>query len=270
MCEWISAVNAVSATPISSYLTVSLTSHLNPLSQEVAPPYHSLSRLSLLAVDAQLISRYISHFLSLNSTMMFILHVALTIIILSLCSPSLERLLEPVMSVVSTALSRPYLSSHTLTLSLLTLNSFLSTFLSGSSLTPDLWQGKITLDNGEFVSMDTNTTGGQSDTGRLIYKTLLPWLPDMIQTVQGLLLRGRVADQLSLTDLTLLTSSLSSLHTFSSLYGFSWSADITPTHLMSSALCTLHSVLSSNDLQANCKHVFSTKCVITFILVPTV
>ena len=54
---------------------------------------------------------------------------------------SLETLLEPLTTVVSSASYRPYLSSHTLTFSLLTLNSFLSTFLSGSILSPDLWQG---------------------------------------------------------------------------------------------------------------------------------
>ena len=97
------------------------------------------------------------------------------------------------------------------------------------------------------VVMVMNLVGSQSDTGRLLYKALLPWLPDVIQTTQGLLLRGSLDGQLSLSHLTLLTSSLSSLHSFSSLYGFSWSADISPTHLMRSALSTLHLVLSSAD-----------------------
>ena len=59
----------------------------------------------------------------------------------SLSSPSLEKLLQPVISVLLSACSRPYLSPHTLILSLSTLNSLLSIFLSGSSLTSDFWQG---------------------------------------------------------------------------------------------------------------------------------
>jgi hypothetical protein len=200
MCDWVTAVSAVCEEPISSFLASSLVSLLDPEGRGVGPGHSSLSLLSLLAVDAQLISR-----------------------------SSLEELLEPVTTVVSSASSRPYLSPHTLTLSLLTLNSFLTTFLSGSILSPDLWQG------------------GQSDTGRLVYDTLLPWLPDMVGTVEGLLLRGTLGEGLSLPHLTVLTSSLSSLHTFTSLYGFSWSGDISPAHMMSTALRNLHSALSSND-----------------------
>ena len=118
------------------------------------------------------------------------------------------------------------------------------------------------------------TAGGQSDTGRLVYDTLLPWLPDMAGTVEGLLLRGTVGEGLSLPHLTLLTSSLSSLHTFTSLYGFSWSGDISPAHMMSTALRNLHSALSSNDqARKNATHFWQTKravrhfsCVLRFVL----
>ena len=161
------------------------------------------------------------------------------------------------MSVLSSASSRPYLSPHTLSLSLLTLNSFLTTFLSGSSLFPHTLQGYVTLTSQTILLPWLHTADSQCTTGRLIYRTLLPWLREVVGTVQRLLLRGRVGERLSLPDLTLLTSSLSSLHTFSSLYGFSWLGDISPAHLMTSALSTLTSALSSDDKQANTLSYFS-------------
>lgn len=81
----------------------------------------------------------------------------------------------------------------------------------------------------------------------MLFKSLLPWLPDVIQTVENLLLRGWLEDDPSISHLTLLTSSLSSLYIFSSLYNFTWSTDISPLHLMNSALCTLNSILSASD-----------------------
>ena len=159
-------------------------------------------------------------------------------------SQSLQQLLEPVNSVLTSACTRPYLSTHTITSSLLTLNSLISTFLSGSALNSDLWQGESL---GNSVCYHGNDTGGRSETGRLIFKTLLPWLPDVVQSVQVLMLRGSLDGRPSLHHLSLLTSSLSSLHTLSSLYGFSWTGDISPAHLTSSALDTLKSVLLSND-----------------------
>ena len=55
MCDWVTAVSAVCEEPISFFLTSSLGSLLE--GQGVGPGHSSLSLLSLLAVDARLISR---------------------------------------------------------------------------------------------------------------------------------------------------------------------------------------------------------------------
>ena len=57
MCDWVTAVSAVCEEPISSFLASSLVSLLDPEGWGVGPGHSSLSLLSLLAVDAQLISR---------------------------------------------------------------------------------------------------------------------------------------------------------------------------------------------------------------------
>ena len=153
-------------------------------------------------------------------------------------------------SVLSSASSRPYLSHHTLTHSLLTLTTFINTFLSGQSLT-HCCQGNhlspymvIVL---LLMSLDVK------ETGQMIYKSLLPWLPDMIQNIQELLLKGSF-DGVTITNLTYLThltSLLSSLYTFTTHYGFTWSAGISPAHVANTAVCTLHSLLTTDNHQSS-------------------
>jgi hypothetical protein len=115
---------AASDVPLSSFLTDSLTSLLDPCGQGVGPSHASLALLVLLAVDA--------HLRGLQ------------------CLPAspeqlLSSLLLPLASILVSASSRPYLPPHSLTLSLHTLTSLITSFLSGNSLSHTYWSGQLNL-----------------------------------------------------------------------------------------------------------------------------
>ena len=146
MCEWVAEVCTVSSTHLSSFLMDSLSSLLDPHSQRAGPGHTSLSLLVLLSVDAQLSG--LQWYVGTQVRGLPPLPFSPPLPPISPCSlpahSSLEQLLssllDPLTSVLSSASSRPYLSPHTLTNSLLTLTSLITTFLSGRIL--PYWQGQ--------------------------------------------------------------------------------------------------------------------------------
>lgn len=112
-------------------------------------------------------------------------------------SSSLEELLSslllPLTSVLSTASSRPYLPQHSLITSLQTITALLTTILSGHSLssTNGIVYGHVQCLMAVYLyCVCVCVLEAELEMGKILYKCMLPWLPEMMQNLHELLLKG--------------------------------------------------------------------------------